>query len=367
MSQELNQGKVFDFKEHISLLFKAKRRILITVSAFFLLGVVYYLLLEDRYVSTSTFINSDTQGQSTSNIGGLSRLAGINLGGSSNNQSIPVSLYTEVIYSTPFRMRLIESKFKIAGQKDSVIFENYYRDIYTPSPLSILQKYTIGLPQTLWQLIRGGEEDDPLSSEEFNGSDKSIQSISRAKWQMTKRINNQLTFERNDQNGAIIIAVEMPDPDAAAQMTTHAIKLLQEYIIDYKTKKKKEELNYLIKRYDEQRKERDSIQIELAEYRDQNLVLSTSKSKTRLENIENEYNLQNQVLVELATNIETQKLEVERSFPVFQIIEPAIKPFSPEKPSKLLVAILSVFLGLIISIGSIYLQREYRKLKKILF
>lgn len=365
MYKPMNQGKLFDVKEHLSIIFGAKKFIVTSILVALILGTIYYLIMKDSYESNLIFVPLDNQAQNNSRIGDLSRLAGVNLNSGNQSSTIPFSLYSDILYSTPFKMLLLNSKIETEINQDSLSFRDYYLNKYKPSSLALIKKYTIGLPQTLWSAVRSGNS--TAAGDVIPLDDPGNYTIFQADKQLMKRINSQLLFERNEVNGTITLTFKMPDPLAASQMANHTLLHLRNYIESYMTQKSVEELNYLEDRYMKKKSEYDSIQQMLADYRDSNLKLSTPSSRTYLQNLENQYDIQLQVLTELATNIEMQKLKVARALPQFQIIEPAYIPLTPEKPSKILVIFLSFLIGLSISLGVIYGRREYLKFKTILF
>lgn len=160
------------------------------------------------------------------------------------------------------------------------------------------------------------------------------------------------------------LSFTMPEAKASAQMTQRAQELLQEYALKYKTQKSKEQLAYIEERFKEKQKEFDQKKLQLALFQDRNNNINSAVARTKLLQLQSEYDLAFTVYTELAKQLETQRLQVKKDTPIFTILKPVSVPNEKAGPKKSLILIGFTFLGLILSLGYIYVKSLLPDLKK---
>ena len=75
---------------------------------------------------------------------------------------------------------------------------------------------------------------------------------------------------------------------------------------------------------------------------------------TRQTQLQSEYNLAYNLYLELAKQLETQKIKVQEDTPVFISIEPVSIPLDKSKPNKGIIIAIWSFLGIILGIAVIF-------------
>lgn len=365
--KSINLNKDFDLKPHIQRIHANRIFIIITTLIFIVLGVVYYFIAERNYqVRVVVLPYTNTSGPSVGGLSGLASIAGLNLNNNTGTSVMSANLYPQIVSSTVFLQRLSETEVELENIPDPVTYSEYILNHYKPPAINKLRKYTIGLPQVIIDGISGSDEIEITVASEPIVGDLDIQKLSKKEKSVIASLARSIKLEVNNQFGTVEISTKMPEAKLAAQMADQMLALLQELVHEYKTKKASEELDFLQSRYVSKRSEYDSVQNALAEFRDQNIVISTATGRTKLDWLENEFALQAAVLQELAKNLETQKLELSKQSPSFAVIQPAVLPLDPVKESKVLIFFISMLFGLFISIGVIYLKVEYLNFKSFL-
>ena len=128
--------------------------------------------------------------------------------------------------------------------------------------------------------------------------------------------------------------------------------MLERYIINFKTKKSKENYNFILNNYLSKKKEFNDIQLKLNSFADKNKNISTNIFSGKYSNLENEFNLIKSSFTQLAIELEKSKIKLNSDKPVFSIINHAKVSNQSLKPGKLNSLVLFFFSGLILS--SIY-------------
>ena len=108
------------------------KKIIIIVSTLFIsIGIAVALLSPIVYSSSTTFIPSNQEGSSVSNLGGVASLVGINLGSMSSGSEIPASMYPLVGESVEFKRLLLE---KFIDDKKEIKLKSFLKEYHDVDP-----------------------------------------------------------------------------------------------------------------------------------------------------------------------------------------------------------------------------------------
>ena len=336
------------------------RKFVIKVVIGFVIVGLLYALQSKNYFTASTTIVPVTEGKSVGgNLGGLASLAGINLGGlGSAGGEISPELYPEITASVPFRLELLNTKIKVADSDSLVTYQYYFEEVYSPELLGILKKYTIGLPGLIIRSLRSSDDEIRVKK------DSSLFKLPEEQFELIEQLGEQISLNVNDKEGFVSLSITMPEAEAAAQMTLRAQELLQEYVLQFKTQKSKEQLAYLEERFQEKEKEFEEKKLKLALFQDRNNNINSAVARTKLLQLQSEYDLAFTVYSELAKQLETQRLQVKKDTPIFTILKPVTIPNKKAGPKRSLILIGFTFFGFIVSLGYIYIKSLLLDLKK---
>ena len=341
-----NQEDSIDIIALLQSIWKGKKLILKTVLVFMILGLFIAVFSQNEYTASTTIVPQSSSEKPGGSIGGLAALAGINLGSVGQQSSISPTLYPQILTNISFQKELLETLITIEGQDNKITYKEYYTNVYSPSVLSSIKKYTIGLPGVLIGLLKS----DEISKEESKNND-SLPQITEDDKKLIELLLEQLSMEVNDKDGYIGLSTTMPEPRAAAELTQKAQELLEQYVIDFKIEKSSSELDFIKNRYQEKEQEFQKIQQKLALYTDRNQNVNSARAKMELMLLQSEYDLAYGVYSELAKQLETQELKVKEDTPIFTILQPVFVPLEKTGPKRSLILIIYTFLGFVLSIG----------------
>ena len=355
-----NSEDKIDLLELFKVVWIEKKMITRFVIIFGLIGLFIALFSEKKYTASVTVIPQTSSNSIGGDLGGLAAIAGINIGGQ-NKRGIPASLYPKIVQSVPFKKKLLSVSLKFLNVKEEITYREYYEEHKKRNVLSLIKSYTIGLPNKIFGLFKRKSSNKKIRVEVKNDS---IYRISEEESVLFKQLEGQLGVEINKKEGFIKISFSMPEALPSAQMAKKVQELLQKAIINFKTQKAEDEFTFIEERYKELKKDFKKKQAILASFRDGNQRLITSRSKSRLESFQSEYNLAYNVYSELAKQLETQKIKLKENTPVFTVIEPVSVPISKSKPRRLIILSVWVFFGLISGTGFVLGKRWINELKK---
>ena len=354
-----NQEDSIDIIALLQSIWTGKKLILKTVLVFMILGLFIAVFSQNEYTASITIVPQSSSEKPGGSLGGIAALAGINLGSVGQQSSISPTLYPQILTNISFQKELLETLITIEGQDNKITYKEYYTNVYSPSVLSSIKKYTIGLPGVLIGLLKS----DEISKEESKNND-SLPQITEDDKKLIELLLEQLSMEVNDKDGYIGLSTTMPEARAAAELTQKAQELLEQYVIDFKIEKSSSELDFIKNRYQEKEQEFQKIQQKLAVYTDRNQNVNSARAKMELMLLQSEYDLAYGVYSELAKQLETQELKVKEDTPIFTILQPVFVPLEKTAPKRSLILIIYTFLGFVLSIGYLLAKEPVQNIIK---
>ncbi|MCR9015461.1 Wzz/FepE/Etk N-terminal domain-containing protein [Aquiflexum gelatinilyticum] len=336
------------------------RKIIFSITMIFtVLGLIVSLVLKNEYTAGSTFVPQTSEPNKVGgSLGGLASLAGINLSGMGGGNEIPPTLYPKIVTSVPFRKSLIEAKIQPYGSDKPITYRYYFDSVYRPSILTVMGKYSIGLPGLLIKALKGTNNQN-IELNKFG-----LINISENEFEHFKRLENQVAIQFNEKEGFVSLSFSMPEPRIAAQMAKFAEELLQKEVIEFKIQNAREQLKFTEERFQEKKTEFELIENRLANFRDRNQNLSSAIVINQLQKLEAEYNFAFNVYNELAKQLEQAKLQVSKDTPIFSIIQPVTVPIEKSAPKRPLILVGFAFVGFLFSIGYVFGNQYFSTIKE---
>lgn len=333
-----------------------KRRIVKWTGVFIVFGVMVALLSPTEYTATATFIpQTSDSGKASGSLGSLASLAGINLSGAATGGEIPPTLYPELLNAVPVKRSILSIEVPFEGVKLS--YGDYLLE--KPEPLiGTIKKYTVGLPFTILNALRGEAEEssstNQYSSLVITSSEKSLFNV----------LDAQIALSVNEKEGFVDLSVTTDDALIATILTKEVKAILQEQIISYKIQHAKEYLNFTEKQYLEKQKEYLKLQDEVASARDANKNIISERYQNQFKVKEGELSIATSVYQELAKQLEQAKLQVAKDTPIFSTLKPVMIPTERSAPKRSLIVVIWAFLGFVISVGYVLVKAPVAEIWK---
>ena len=328
-----------DLKVLLKTVFLARRFVLRITTLFAIIGVVVALVSPVRYTASSTFMPQLSQGSTSSSLGGLASLAGINLSAvmGGQPQEISPSLYPQVTKSIPYRLSLLNQP---VGPNNISMRAYIIENVSESSVFSTIKKYTIGLPRLLFSR----SDDDDVNRE------SSLLTISEEDRDLFAYLEGVLTIEVDEKEGLVSLYAELDDRFVAARLAQAATDLLQRNVIAFKSQSARNNLDFIERQFESKRLEFEQIQDSIAIFKDQNLNITSTLYQNQLTRLESQFSVTSSVFQELAGQVEQAKIQVNKDTPIFTIIEPVSVPLERTKPKRTLIVMIWTFLGGVLAV-----------------
>ena len=279
---------------------------------------------------------------------GLSGLAASFLGSDvamgEGTDALNASLSADIVSSTPFLLEL--STMEIPVLKD----ENMTLNTYLDKESSPWWNYVIGVPGIIIGGIKSLLTEGDDGSMVFNRINQGTIELSKKESKKIEALKSMIAATIDKKTSMTSVTVTMQSPRVAAVVADSVVKKLQEYIIDYRTSKAKEDCIYLEKLFKERQQEYYAAQKQYANYMDShdNIILQSVRAEQ--ERLQNDMSLAYQVYSQVASQLQVARAKVQEEKPVFAIVEPAVVPLNPSGTSRKIYILAFTFLSVCIVI-----------------
>ncbi len=342
-----NEEDQIDLIALLKTLWNGKKLIVKTTILFFVIGCIVALLSPVVYTAQTTFIPqvSEDQMPSKGGLGSLASLAGINLnqGSSTSDSYLSPLLYSKIANSDEFSLKLIEEEL-ISFNGDKFTLKEYLlsgnnNSAFNFNPIGFIKKYTIGLFK---------KTDNELKINEIF---KGYNFISQEEFALVNSFKGKFSIVLNEKEGYIEVIASDKNAFISTQLVKIVTKNLQSRIIELRTNKIKERLEYSKNQYELKQIEFNILQNTVADFKDSNKNISTARFMSELQKLESEYQLQKSILMTLASEFNNNKIKLNKDTPIFSVIDEVSVPNVRSEPKRSLIALTYMFLGILLSAG----------------
>lgn len=287
------------------------------------LGIIIALSIPKQYTVTVT-LSPEMSGDKAS--GGLASLASSYLGGgaTSSPDALNATLAPDIVASTPFILELFNTRVQTLDGKLDTTLVAYLDEQKQPwwGYIKAAPGMAIGAIKSLF-----AEEADTASVlNPFQLTKKESEKV--------EGLRKILTADVDNKTAMTTISVTLQDPKVTAIVADSVVGKLQQYIIDYRIKKAKEDCAYLEQLYKERQQEYYEAQSKYAHYFDSNRNIAFQSVRAEQERLQNDMNLAYQVYSQVAQQLQVARAKIQEEKPVFAVVEPASIPLQPSGTSR---------------------------------
>ncbi len=300
-----------------------------------ILGIIIALSIPKQYTVTVT-LSPEMGGDKAG--GGLASLASSFLGGGASSNSpdaLNATLAPDIVASTPFILELFNTKVQtLNGELDT-----------------ILVAYLDEQKQPWWGYIKAapgmaiGTIKSLFSEEADTASVLNPFQLTKEESEKVEGLRKALTADVDKKTAKTTISVTLQDPKVTAIVADSVVAKLQQYIIDYRIKKAKEDCAYLEQLYKERQQEYYDAQSKYAHYFDSNRNIALQSVRAEQERLQNDMNLAYQVYSQVAQQLQVARAKIQEEKPVFAVVEPATVPLQPSGTSRKIILVGIVFIA----------------------
>ena len=281
--------------------------------------------------------------------GGLSGLAASFLGSGvtmgDGTDALNASLSADIVSSTPFLLELSNMKVPVSGS-EKISLSSYLDEESSP-----WWSYVIGFPGMVIGGVKSLFIEDEDESIFLDKASQGTIELSKKESQKIESLKKKIVASVDKKTSMTSVTATFQDSKVAAVVADSVVKKLQEYIIDYRTSKSKEDCLYLEKLFKERQQEYYVAQKKYADYMDSHDNIILQSVRTEQERLQNDMSLAYQVYSQVASQLQVARAKVQEEKPVFAVVEPAVVPLEPSGTSRKVYVLAFIFLSVCIVIS----------------
>jgi uncharacterized protein involved in exopolysaccharide biosynthesis len=261
-------------------------------------------------------------------------IGNMNMG--SDADALNISLFPDIVSSTPFILELFDVPVRTIDDKVDTTFVGYLKE-QKGSWFGVIMSLPGKAIGGVMSLFDDSEEEGEAKVDPFRLTKEQNMSV--------EAIRRSVSADVDKKSGVTTVSVTLQDPLVTATVTDTVVAKLQEYITAYRVSKAQQDCEYLEHLYDERQNEYYVAQQNLAKYLDANKGVILQSALTERERLQNEMSLAYQVYSQVATQLQVARAKVQEAKPVFAVVEPATVPLKPSGTSKKMVLVGFIFLA----------------------
>lgn len=327
-----------DLMEYARKLWAARKLLIKVAGLAIIVGIVIALTTPKQYTVSVTLApeSSKSGGGGLSGIASMLGVGGLNMG--SDADALNVTLYPDIVSSTPFILDLMDTPVStIDEEQPDTTLVGYLKEYTSSSLMGTVMSLPFKAIGGIMSLFKSEEEVKTDIINPFHLTQEQSQTVNGLKKMIVANVDKK--------TGVTTVSVTMQDPMVAAILTDTVIVKLKEHITKYRISKAEEDCKY----WEELNKIRQDDyymkQKKYAEYVDANKNVVLQSVRIEQERLQNEMNLAYQVYSSVASQLQMAKAKVQEAKPVFAVVEPASVPLQPSGTSRKMILLGVVFLA----------------------
>lgn len=336
-----SKDKEIDLIDIFRRIITIRRKIYKAAGVGLVVGIIIAISIPKQYTVNVTLSPEMGGSRGNSGLAGLATsFLGVGATTGDVSDALNASLSSEIIISTPFLMELLDSKIPLSSEEDKTTLAFYLGKQSVP-----WWNHIISFPGMIFGGIRSifKEEVGNVNTDNINVKEGIIE-LSKEDNRNINILRNSLAATVDNKTAITNITVTLQEPKVAAIVADSVVCKLQEYIINYRTSKAKEDCIYLEKLFRERQQEYYTAQKKYANYVDthDNLVLQSVRAEQ--EKLQNDMNLSYQIYSQVANQLQVARAKVQEEKPVFAVVEPAVVPQYASSMGLRIYVLLFIFL-----------------------
>jgi len=369
---EENPDEEVDIWNLVRIMWAGRRVVLLFAIAFLLLGIFHLSAGPTEYTSDAVLLQ-----ESSRDVSGTQRLLqqfggfGFNTSGGGSTDMLGPGMYPTIVSSIEFQRELIAEPIEFSRFDNPITLYEFFVEHHQPpfrdKVYSFVRNYTIALPFRIvnWITNISFTTEEPSEEVEVEQEiDGRVLVLSSREASTIAEVTGRISLSID--GNIITVNTTMPDRKAAAMLNVQVIEQIQEYVTNYKIEKARQNVEFTENRLVVAEERYEEAQRTLAEFRDQNINLSTNVARTEEERLANHRDRMFNVYNSLSIELEQARLRLQEETPMFSIMQKSSVPTRSLGSSNRVIVVF-VLMGIIFGFLFIFGKMIFIKLKEEVF
>lgn len=334
---EDNNKRIIDMRKIMQVLLAKKKLFYKTLPTAVVLSAIW-IFPEPRYYTADVSLAPETVSETAGgNLSAIASSFGVNLGGAQNDAIYPM-LYPDLFQSNEF----IVSLFNIQVQtEDDEVKCDYYTYMTKHQEHNFL---TYPIKKVFQSIIKFFKK-KPKSANAGDGvAVVNPFRMSEEDFLLVEGLKNNIVCSVDKKTDVATISVKDQDPLVCALLADSITSRLQDFIVEYRTSKARQDMLYYEEMTQTAKREYEEAAKAYSDYCDghQNVILQSYMSKR--DELENEMALKFNAYNAMSTQYLAAKAKVQEKTPAFTTLKSATVPIKPAGPKRMLFVFGMTFL-----------------------
>lgn len=304
------------------------------------IGVILAFATPKIYKSTVILAPEESGSSFSGSLSSLASMVGMNMKIGQTGDALYPEIYPDLMGSTGF----IVGMFPVTVTRSKTGETYTYFDYLQKHQKKAFYEY----PQDWLNHLK-----DVFSSDEQQLSDHKVnpKHLTKKEYDVAKNIMGKIDCSVDKKTNVITIVVEDQDPLIAATVADSVQMHLQRTITDYRTKKARNDMEYMQKLFDEAHKEYAKARQKYAAFGDSYQNLKMQSYVLKGDELENEMQLKYTIYQQVVEQLQLAKAKVQERTPAFTIVQEATVPIKHSSRPKIVTLIIWMILGFLLRSG----------------
>lgn len=345
----VKEERVIDVPALLKKMWDHKRPFFISVPIAAALAVFIVLCIPRYYTCEVKLAPEQNSVGSAGSIGALATQFGLDLSSGLGEDAISPDIYPDLMQSRDFQVALFPVKIVT---DDGKIKTDYY------TYMSKMQKspWWSSCISAVRKLFKSKD-----STAEQGGKVNSFR-LTKEQTDVANAIGGNVTCRVDKKTDIISIVTTAQDPLVCATLAEAVADKLKKFIVDYRTKKARTDLENLLPLEREAQQKYEKAREAYANYSDANQDAVLLRYRSKMEDMENRMQLLYNSYSALTVQVQAAQAKLREKTPVFTTIQNATVPLKPAGPKRMITVIAVVLLTFILT--AVYvINKDYSQIK----
>jgi hypothetical protein len=299
-----------------------------------IIGVSISTQVTKQY-SCSVQILPEFSNEGGSSFSSLANLAGIDLSQNSETDAFRPDLYPTVLTSTTAVVHLLRQPVTTFNKKhySSLIA---YMDSFSEIKTSAGELAKTPITASVWR---------------FTASEQAL----------IENVRRRIKANFDKKSGIVVLDVEMPDQEIAASCSALLTQYLQNFLSDYRLKKKVNQSKFLTKRVSEAKGALNRAEYALQNYRDKNRNVVANVARIQEQKLQFEFIQRQNLYNDLLNQLEKSKIDELQNEDILITVESPVVPLKASSPRKLFYGLGGAIVATLLLIVALFKPWKFFK------
>lgn len=312
----------------------------------FVLGCLVALSTPHKFMCVAK-LAPELSSTATSRLSSMASLVGLSASSMGSTDAIYPMVYPDLVGSPEFVAKLFTMPVTFMDKKDTVNTDLY--DYMLNYGKKSVAGAVLGAPMKLvsWAagLVKGEEDEEP------DDAPVDPSCFTKKQGRVYRALQKCIKAEVDKKTMIVTVKTTFDDRYIGADLCRNVVQHLKDFVVDYRTEKAVENLEYCRTVCDQVREEYLTAQTRYARYVDSHQGLSSMNATAEVERLRNESSLKYQLYSSAAQSLQAAEARVQQDKPVFaEIVTPTVpyKSVDSRKKTAMTWCFLAVCIGAVV-------------------